>query len=330
MAKDAEVLVVDDNEMNLSVTEGLLKKTGMNITTCRSGKEMLEITRNHIFDVILLDHMMPEMDGIEALHRMRSDDKTLCKAVPVIAMTANAIKGAREQYIREGFDDYVSKPVSYTELLNTIKKYLPDCKIDKADNIEEKVIFPEVNEFDLRHAMAIVNDRKILVSMIKDYGNYLNNLPKVLNDSLNNPKDYEINIHSLKSSSDAVGALTVSRIARLIEEAIHNNDSDRINVLHPILLEQINKCYEESSLFDMEEHIEESDDVDTLISEIYEALDECDFETALAKVNNIPENNPDKLYNDYVKQLKFYINDYEADLSKDMLKEIKEYIGRGK
>lgn len=332
VAKDAEVLVVDDNEMNLSVTEGLLKKTGMNITTCRSGKEMLEIARNHTFDVILLDHMMPEMDGIEALHRMRSDDKTLCKAVPVIAMTANAIKGAREQYISEGFDDYISKPVSYTELLNTIKKYLPDCKIGKADDIEEKVVFPEVNEFDLRHAMAIVNDRKILVSMIKDYGNYLKNLPKVLNDSLNNLKDYEINIHSLKSSSDAVGALTISRIARLIEEAVHKNDTDRINVLHPILLEQIDKCYEESMLFNREEHTEESAvaDIDTLISEIYEALDECDFETASAKVKNIPEDNPDKLYNNYVKQLKFYIDDFETELSKDMLKKIREYIGGGK
>lgn len=71
LAKDVDVLVVDDNEMNLSVTGGLLKKAGMNITTCRSGKEMLEITGNHTFDVILLDHMMPEMDGIEALHRMK-------------------------------------------------------------------------------------------------------------------------------------------------------------------------------------------------------------------------------------------------------------------
>ena len=126
LAKDVDVLVVDDNEMNLSVTGGLLKKAGMNITTCRSGKEMLEITGNHTFDVILLDHMMPEMDGIEALHRMKNDDRTLCKNVPVIAMTANAIKGAREQYIREGFDDYISKPVSYTELLTIKKKHLPD------------------------------------------------------------------------------------------------------------------------------------------------------------------------------------------------------------
>lgn len=331
-AEDADVLVVDDNEMNLAVTEGLLKKTGMNITTCRSGKEMLEITRKHIFDIILLDHMMPEMDGIEALHEMKKDDKTLCGDVPVIVMTANAIKGAKEQYLKEGFDDYISKPVSYVELLDTIKKYLPDFKVSKADNNKDENVFPEVNEFDLRHAMGIVNDRKILISMINDYGDYLKNLPDVLNDSLSNLKDYEINIHSLKSSSDAVGALTVSRIARLIEEAVHKNDANRINVLHPILLEQIDKCYEESMLFNREEDTEESADadMDTLISEIYEALDECDFETASAKVKNIPEDNLDKLYNDYVKQLKFYIDDFETELSKDMLKKIREYIGRGK
>lgn len=331
LAKDVDVLVVDDNEMNLSVTGGLLKKAGMNITTCRSGKEMLEITGNHTFDVILLDHMMPEMDGIEALHRMKNDDRTLCKNVPVIAMTANAIKGAREQYIREGFDDYISKPVSYTELLTIIKKHLPDCKIGKTDDIKDEIVFPEVNEFDLHHAMSIINDKKVLILMIRDYGDYLKNLPKVLNDSLNNLKDYEINIHSLKSSSDAVGALTVSRIAKLIEEAVHNNDTERINILHPILLEQIGKCYEESMLFFIEEGMEEPADTDihALLPEIYEALDECDFETALAKAKNIPEDTSDKIYSDYVKQLKIYIDDYEPELSKEMLGKIKEYIRRG-
>ena len=331
LAKDVDVLVVDDNEMNLSVTGGLLKKAGMNITTCRSGKEMLEITGNHTFDVILLDHMMPEMDGIEALHRMKNDDRTLCKNVPVIAMTANAIKGAREQYIREGFDDYISKPVSYTELLTIIKKHLPDCKIGKTDDIKDEIVFPEVNEFDLHHAMSIINDKKVLILMIRDYGDYLKNLPKVLNDSLNNLKDYEINIHSLKSSSDAVGALTVSRIAKLIEEAVHNNDTDRINILHPILLEQIGKCYEESMFFFIEEDTEEpaGTDIHALLPEIYEALDECDFETALAKAKNIPEDTSDKIYSDYVKQLKIYIDDYEPELSKEMLGKIKEYIGRG-
>lgn len=167
--------------------------------------------------------------------------------------------------------------------------------------------------------------------MIRDYGDYLKNLPKVLNDSINNLKDYEINIHSLKSSSDAVGALTVSRIARLIEEAVHNNDTERINILHPILLEQISKCYEESMLFFIEEDTEEPADTDihALLPEIYEALDECDFETALAKAKNIPEDTSDKIYSDYVKQLKIYIDDYEPELSKEMLGKIKEYIGRG-
>lgn len=75
-------------------------------------------------------------------------------------MTANAIKGAREQYIREGFDDYISKPVSYTELLTIIKKHLPDCKIGKTDDIKDEIVFPEVNEFDLRHAMSIIMIRK--------------------------------------------------------------------------------------------------------------------------------------------------------------------------
>lgn len=123
-APDAKVLVVDDNNMNLLVAKKLLGRTKVQVTTCQSGEECLAIMQKEHFDVILLDHMMPEMDGVETLARSKNLEGNLCGDTPVIALTANAIQGAREEYIRLGFDDYLSKPIEPKLLEEVLRKYI--------------------------------------------------------------------------------------------------------------------------------------------------------------------------------------------------------------
>lgn len=123
-APDAKVLVVDDTEMNLMVVKALLKKTDIQVVTCLSGRECLELVTKEQFDVILLDHMMPDMDGMETLERLKGSENQ-CRSVPVIALTANAIVGAREEYIKAGFSDYLSKPIEGAELEKMLFEYLP-------------------------------------------------------------------------------------------------------------------------------------------------------------------------------------------------------------
>lgn len=123
-APDAKVLVVDDNTMNLLVAKKLLERTKVQVTTCQSGAECLELIQKEHFDVILLDHMMPEMDGIETLARAKELAENLCRDTPVIALTANAIQGAREEYICAGFHDYLSKPIEPKLLEEMLKRYL--------------------------------------------------------------------------------------------------------------------------------------------------------------------------------------------------------------
>lgn len=125
-APGAKVLVVDDNTMNLLVAEKLLARTKVQVTACQSGKECLEWMRREYFDVILLDHMMPEMDGVETLAKSRELTDNLCADTPVIALTANAIAGAREEYIRAGFHDYLSKPIEPKCLEEMLQKYISD------------------------------------------------------------------------------------------------------------------------------------------------------------------------------------------------------------
>lgn len=135
VAPDARILVVDDNIMNLEVIKGLLKKTGVRIDTAESGKDALDLVRRNKYHVILLDHMMPIMDGIEVMKQMKKMEagENLSAGAVVIALTANAVHGARDFYLENGFDGYLSKPVQSEELEQTIRNSLPAELIGEAE-----------------------------------------------------------------------------------------------------------------------------------------------------------------------------------------------------
>ena len=124
IAPNNHILVVDDNQINLTIVKGLLKKTLLKIDTASSGRECLDMVKKNHYDLILLDHMMPEMDGVQVLERLNTMSNNLCKDTPVIALTANAIVGAKEKYLNLGFKDYLSKPIDYKELESAIKRHI--------------------------------------------------------------------------------------------------------------------------------------------------------------------------------------------------------------
>ncbi len=136
VAPNARLLIVDDNEMNLEVISGLLTDTRMKITTASSGSECINLLKRNSYDVILLDQMMPMMSGVETLSTIRKDH--LADNTPVIALTADAIVGAKESYIKEGFSDYLSKPVMYDDLESILLKYVDDSLLLTPEQIEEE------------------------------------------------------------------------------------------------------------------------------------------------------------------------------------------------
>lgn len=137
-APDARVLVVDDNEMNLEIMEGLLRDTKMAVDLAESGEEAIELAAKNAYDIILLDQMMPGMNGIETLNQMKKQG--ILGSTPVVALTADAIVGAREGYIAKGFTDYLSKPVKYEKLELMLKKYISRDKLK--EKVDEKVELP--------------------------------------------------------------------------------------------------------------------------------------------------------------------------------------------
>ncbi|MGN0340895.1 MAG: response regulator [Lachnospira sp.] len=227
VAPDAKVLVVDDNDMNLAVAKALLKKTDVQVTTCTSGKECLECIKKEYFDVILLDHMMPEMDGIQTLEKIRQTEN-MCKSVPVIALTANAIVGAKEQYIKAGFSDYLSKPIHGTELEKMLLEYLPKDKVgmtqkeetDKTgskteDNSTASYINKKVG---LQYCMDSMDFYKEMLGLYCDgYEERVATLTEALDKE--DWEIYTVTVHGLKSTSLNIGGEKVSKAAKELEEA---------------------------------------------------------------------------------------------------------------
>lgn len=132
-APDAKVLVVDDVKMNINVFKALLKRTKISVDSAMSGPEALEMIKGNKYDIIFLDHMMPDMDGIETYKHMKELEESPNKDTTVIMLTANAIMGAKEEYLGIGFSDYLSKPVQAAKLEAMILKYLPEKLVTKAD-----------------------------------------------------------------------------------------------------------------------------------------------------------------------------------------------------
>ncbi len=127
-APGKKILIVDDVKMNILVMKGLLRGTEMQVDSALSGPEAIEMTKKEKYDIIFMDHLMPDMDGIEAFHRIRDDGENINCDTPVVVLTANAIVGARESYLKEGFIDYVSKPVEQKVLLNSIEELFKEEK----------------------------------------------------------------------------------------------------------------------------------------------------------------------------------------------------------
>ena len=250
IAPEAKVLVVDDVEMNRKVFKMLLKRTQMKIYEAVSGAECLRLLQEQTFDIIFMDHMMPEMDGIETKHEISK--RGLAAGVPIIMLTANAILSDREKYIEEGFDDFLSKPILFEKMEQILRKYLPKELItegnsNKIEGEKERVELPQIDEFHFDYALSLAQDEKVLYKFLQDFQQALKVVPQKLEvlyadiakeDGIDN---YRTEVHALKSTAATVGALLLSQTARLLEIAAIEKDLDKIHTLHPILLKELAK-----------------------------------------------------------------------------------------
>ena len=235
IAPKASVLVVDDNIMNLRVVEGLLRPYQIKVFVAGSGKEALNKIETMDFDFVFMDHMMPEMDGVETLHRIRQKPGQYFKTVPIIALTANAIGGAREMFLSEGFSDFVAKPIETSVLERVLRRHIPEnkiIKVEEAETVETKSqSVPTVREEDKVIRMEGIDvamglgfsggDMKDYIEIVQVY--YTSGLIKMeeIRKAYGKKdwKNYSIQVHSLKSMSMGIGAVRLSDMAKELEAA---------------------------------------------------------------------------------------------------------------
>lgn len=258
-APEAQVLIVDDNEMNLTVFQSLLKQTGVKIDLAVSGDEGLTLAYDKKYDLIFLDHMMPGKDGIETLNELHSRLKGPNLDTPTICLTANAISGAREQYIEAGFDDYLTKPIDSEKLEQLMIKYLPENKVqliqadvlsNEDNNAEELPAFllaidsldTDAGITNSGGAPAYLDNLKLFAKNVKKYTEDIDNYT-----AAGDIKNATVKIHALKSSLRIIGASELGELAQKLEDAGKAEDMDFLASELPVLLEGVKKLGDELS-----------------------------------------------------------------------------------
>ena len=238
-APDAHILVVDDTVMNLLVFTSLLKSTQVRIDTAENGDDGILLALKNKYDIIFLDHMMPQKDGIETLREIRASDSGLNRDTPMICLTANAISGAKEKYIEAGFDDYLTKPIESAKLEEMICEYLPPEKVRASASVKPKspprsVIPDEVFNIIELDAVAGINNagsEEMYLELLKAYSDMMtSHLDKLTDYWLGGDiANTTVMLHSLKGASRTVGAEQIRRYARKLETAGNNGDADTLN-----------------------------------------------------------------------------------------------------
>lgn len=284
-APEARVLVVDDNAMNRKVFCNLLKQTRIQVDEANGGEKCLQLVQEKHYDLIFMDHMMPGMDGIETLHAMKNMEDNMCKETPVIILTANAVVGAKENYLKEGFDAFLSKPVEPDKLERMIYEMLPQHLVQKGENVVEEemtetIEFPIIDGVDFAYGRIhfptdhdLLESMGMLYRMLKSEAEKLKEFYEKI-ESEEGLNSYRIQVHSMKNSAAIVGIVSLSGMAKVLEDAARNKQKDTLYAMTPIFLEEWCKYKEKLSV---------------LFANDTKELQQCDRETLISLLNSMKQ-----------------------------------------
>lgn len=307
-APDAHILIVDDNPINLTVARGMIEPLNMQIDTANGASETIDKVKKVKYDIIFMDHMMPEVDGVETTHIIRRLIAGY-EDVPIIALTANAMGGTKEMFLQEGMNDFLAKPIEVSEIVAMIRKWLPKEKIvpvsgnnessTKAENKE----LPVIEGLDTKQALSLLGSEKLYMQILKEYYLSIDKRASIITEALEKSdiKRYTIEVHSLKSTSKQIGASALSEYAARMEKAGNELDIDLIlaktsdlianylrykDILAPLfpeLSEKNEPCTAEHSVVAMllDSMTEALDAMDTLaMDDVLEKMSEYSFSAA--------------------------------------------------
>lgn len=352
IAPMGRILIVDDNAMNLAVAQGLLKATRLQIDVASSGEECLELIKRKTYHLICMDHMMPVMDGVQTLHAIRELEGNPSRDVPVIALTANAVAGARELYLREGFQDYLTKPIDADKLENVLIEYLPSNVVYLTNNRTISDEYEQAEEgselgikesqlylmgFNLRNGLRYMGgDKALYGKVLHDFHSILQEKEEALQDFLNkgDMPGYTIIVHSLKGNARNVGADDLADEAFELEKMAKAGQVEDVTVRSPILFSMMNnmrnslKVYLESEEETVKQPEKEEDDTETRITEegwvnalkeLAARLDDFDGDGAAAKLRELKRYDRPEADKKMLRLCEKAIKDYAYDIALEIV-----------
>lgn len=311
---DINILLVDDNEMNLMVAQGLLKPLRANIDTVDNGKKAVEAVDTKKYDIVLMDHMMPVMDGVEATKLIRAKDDEYFKKLPIIALTANVTEEAKEEYNEAGMDAFIAKPILMEDVLRVFKEILPDEKLKSVDDkeaqeyAEEEVQYLDddiyVEGLNAEEGLEYCGSKELYVKLLGDFYKYIdikaNKIEKCIDDHM--LRDYTIEVHALKNTARMIGYAELSSEFKHLEELGNAGDEMSIIELTPLTLEKLRalkpKLERFASAGNSEKNEVTNDKIVESLKKIHDAMDMFDLDGADAELKNLMGYKlPDELIN---------------------------------
>lgn len=297
-APEAAVLIVDDNAMNRKVFKSLLKETKMQMDEAESGWQCLEMVVKKHYDIIFLDDMMPELDGVETLQKMKAFREYPCKDTPVVALTANAVAGAREMYLEEGFDDFISKPVVPAQLEKKIQRMLPEDKVvyEEVEQEEDTALWknaedlPAVDGIDWNYGLLHLSDRNLLLDAVKDFYAGLEGRAVELEQCYQDIRSdadalklFQVRVHAMKSAALLIGAVPLSGMAKALEYAARDGRYEVIDAILPVFLEEWRSYHTKLKVCipkEVKKPVEDEQEICELLHTVRISMEEMDVDMA--------------------------------------------------
>ena len=342
-APKAEILVVDDNAINLTVVKGLLNPLKMKIDTALSGKDAVLMTTDKRYDIIFMDHMMPEMDGVETtrvIRRLLGNNGQ----VPIIALTANAVEGTAEMFINEGMNDFVTKPIEMRVIISKLHKWLPPEKIEK--NRDKKMNAARLNAnrdnkasqtttdisiegLDVKRAMEFLGNENLFWSVLKEYYRVIDKKCAMIQEYEQKEqwKEYTVEVHALKSASKQIGALDLAQVAEQMEAAGNAGNAALIHKITPGMLEEYMFYKGILAPYFVKQEEEQSgraaknDEMSVLFGEMKEAMENLDMDAMEKVIKDMGQYSYSDAQWDIFEKLKNAVEDIDTERCEEILDE---------
>lgn len=344
-AVNAHILVVDDVEMNLTVVKSFLKKTLIKIDTATSGREAIELTQKNAYDVIFVDHMMPDMDGFDTLKAIRAGG-TVNADKPVVVLTANAVSGAREQYMNAGFSEYLTKPVDGMKLEKLLIKLLPEELVEKAEEttgategtevaettgaaastqLSQLASLAQIDSLDVDAGIAASGGEEGYLAVVENFAQTATGRIQSIREYYEAADwhNYTIQVHALKSSARIVGDMALSELAKELEACGNAEDVDMIRAKTEGLLNDYAELKDKLLPVFVEDEGKPEIERDMLIdgfTAMYEALSVFDMDMAEDVMNTFAEYSMPEDFRDTYDKLKVLMSEVDMDAIRDMIK----------